>query len=320
MSNSKVLSIGALAMDIVMRTPFLPQDDGFSIIESEEMVPGGSASNVSVALQKLGARVSQSGMIGDDAVGKAFRQNLIDEGVDVSPLVVLPGGTTMHTYIFTTPGGGHCIFANRGDCLDRLTPAELSTGLLEGFSAFYTDMFYADAALALAQQAKERGIPVVYNIQCVPSFMERCGVARDKLERMLSLSSLIISGRDGVAELCGEDTPEKNAKQLYERYHPADGVIVTLGSHGALWVNREGAENAPAFSVETEDTTGAGDCMAAGLIYARYCAGTRENTEVLRFASAVAALKCQNAGPRSKATLRDVEEFLKNQEEIHNGI
>ena len=44
----KLLSLGAIAMDIVLNSHELPKDDGFALIRQEEMLPGGSASNVSV--------------------------------------------------------------------------------------------------------------------------------------------------------------------------------------------------------------------------------------------------------------------------------
>ena len=48
----KVLSLGAVAMDVVMECSALPEEDGFALVWKEYTVPGGSASNVSVALQR----------------------------------------------------------------------------------------------------------------------------------------------------------------------------------------------------------------------------------------------------------------------------
>ncbi|WP_243007035.1 hypothetical protein [Dorea sp. AM58-8] len=51
--DKKVLSLGAIAMDVVLNSYELPKDDGFALIHHEEMLPGGSASNVSVACASL---------------------------------------------------------------------------------------------------------------------------------------------------------------------------------------------------------------------------------------------------------------------------
>ena len=109
----KLLSLGAIAMDIVINSHELPKDDGFALVNHEEMLPGGSASNVSVSAGHLGLEVYQTGKIGDDAMEEEFRKTLVMDGVDDRYVVTKEGGTTLHTYILTAPGGKHCIFANK---------------------------------------------------------------------------------------------------------------------------------------------------------------------------------------------------------------
>jgi sugar/nucleoside kinase (ribokinase family) len=64
------------------------------------------------------------------------------------------------------------------------------------------------------------------------------------------------------------------------------------------------------FKVNTVDTTGAGDVFHAGFIY-----GLLQNWElinILRFANAVAALKCRDLGGRKGIpTLEEAYELLK---------
>lgn len=309
-SADKVLSLGAVAMDVVLNSTGLPENDGFSLVSDEVLVPGGSASNMSVALHRLGVPVEQAGKIGDDHYGVSFRRNLAENGVGVEHLAVRPGGTTLHTYIVTAPGGQHSIFANKGNCVFELRREELREGILDGCGCFYTDLFSADAALYLAGKAGERGIPVVYNMQCALGFMEVCGVGRGQIDEMLHAATLLVGGKGGFDELCGKTDPEEKARAVYEQYHPADGVICTCGSRGAVWYSEEGLVRMPAFSVDVADSTGAGDSFCAGLIFARYCRRDGSREQALRFASAVAALKCRTAGPRSTATLADVERFL----------
>ena len=69
MKGISVLSLGVMAMDTVISVSELPRADGFGFIDAERMVPGGSASNTSVALVQLGASVRQAGKVGDDLMG-----------------------------------------------------------------------------------------------------------------------------------------------------------------------------------------------------------------------------------------------------------
>ena len=135
LEKPKVLCLGALAMDIVLESQMLPQNDGFALIESERLVPGGSSSNVSVALTLMGAEVYQTGQIGDDNLGNAFHQDLKLNGVHTEYLSV-KGGTTLHTYIITAPMGKHCIFANLGDARKQSEPERFTGSRIRRYYLF----------------------------------------------------------------------------------------------------------------------------------------------------------------------------------------
>jgi ribokinase len=86
-------------------------------------------------------------------------------------------------------------------------------------------------------------------------------------------------------------------------------VVVTLGRQGCLCLSRGDVFRQPAFSVPTVDTTGAGDVFHGGFIYGLLRRWDLPTT--VRFASAVAAIKCQHLGGRAGIpTLHEVEDFL----------
>lgn len=308
--SKKVLSLGAIAMDIVLNADSLPKDDGFGLIEKETILPGGSASNVSVSAAHLGMEVYQTGKIGSDKYGCEFRRTLTEDGVNDGYVLTNEGGTTLHTYIVAVPGGQHCIFANMGDSVNTLKIGELPENVMDGMDIFYNDMFSPDAALGLAEAAVKQNKPVLYNMQCVPSFMEMCGTSREKIDRMMRLCTVFVSGRDGFRELTGEEDYHKAMKIVQETYHVKDGVICTAGSEGAFWY--DGREyGMPAYPVEAVDTTGAGDCFLGGLLYA-YFSEQMEKKAALQFANASAAVKCLQPGPRSRATVKEITDFMKS--------
>lgn len=311
LGKSKVLCLGAVAMDIVLETDMLPQNDGFALIEHERLVPGGSSANVSVALSKMGLAVYQTGQIGDDNLGHVFHRDLKLNGVNTDYLSVKKGATTLHTYIITAPGGKHCIFANLGDAVNSLRPEDLPDHVLDGITCFYTDMFSPRASLWLARKARRKGIPVVYNMQCVPSFMAACGVSREEIESMLSLCTLFISGGDGYREMTGTEDSLLAMKKLQESFQIEDGLIYTAGENGAYWLKNEEILFQKSFAIEPVDTTGAGDCFTAGVIFDFYCR-RRLPEDVLLFASAAAALKCMTRGPRSIADLDMIQDFIQS--------
>ena len=67
---------------------------GYAVVVSEASLPGGTTSNAAVALARLGAETSFTGMIGDDADGALLRAALADAGVELAGLSVRPNEPT----------------------------------------------------------------------------------------------------------------------------------------------------------------------------------------------------------------------------------
>ena len=262
-------------MDIVLDSHELPKDDGFALIKNEVMLPGGSASNVSVCASHLGMDVYQTGKVGDDETGREFFENAERRWGRRNAC----GGKKRRyflTYIYYYCSGWKTLyFANTGDTVCTLEPEELPEDLMDSMDIFYNDMFSPKAALWLAQKAVSQGKPVIYNMQCVPSFMDQCGTSMKDIEEMMKLCTVFISGRDGFREMTGEDDYRKAMRIIQDRYHIQEGVICTAGSEGAIWLCGQEIE-VPAYQVEAVDTTGAGDCFLGGFIYALFLRRSRE--------------------------------------------
>ena len=99
-------------------------------------------------------------------------------------------------------------------------------------------------------------------------------------------------------------------RELADRYGcPVVGI--TRGAEGALFVDRNRRLiESPGFKVAVADTTGAGDVFHGGFIYGILQGWPLE--EAVRFANAVAAMKCMQIGARRGIpTLPQVQEFLK---------
>ncbi len=83
----KIVVVGSLNMDLVVRTPRLPLP-GETIIGREFMIaPGGKGANQTVAAAKLGATVSMVGRLGADDFGQALTTRMSLRRIRLQPVL-----------------------------------------------------------------------------------------------------------------------------------------------------------------------------------------------------------------------------------------
>jgi len=309
--SSKVLGLGTAAMDIVLQCNALPQNDGFSFINNEKVLPGGSCANVLTALSKLNVETSLVAKIGDDFYSNNFMFDLKKNSICSDYVLIDKGGSILHTYITIGKNGERCIFANLGKSLLALTEEEVSIDMLKGISVFYTDMFPGKPALKLAKLCKSNNIKVVFDLECSLGFMNLCGVTKNEIEEMISICDIFCGCSEGMFELSGVDEHRKAAEIIFDKYKPNLGVIATCGEKGAIWIDNLGIINVDAFNVKSIDSTGAGDTFIAGIIYS-FLIEKYSKEKALEFACAYAAIKCTQLGGRVEASLTDVLNFINN--------
>lgn len=305
-----VLGLGAVAMDIVLRCDRLAAEDSYAVIQEETVTPGGSCANVLVTLAGLGTKTGWVGRLGDDAFGRKLLDDMQKNGVDTRYVSVKNGGISMHTYVAVDRNGEKVIFCNMGNSLLSLDEKDVHAEMLDGVKVFYTDMQPGAPALKMARCCRERDIPVVYNLQVEPDFLNQCGISTPLIEEMLSLCSLLVTFKSGLIRQTGLSDVSAALTSLHKIYRSKMGIIVTVGKDGAVWGDGNDRLALPAFQVEAKDTTGAGDAFIGGLIHAVFFKKHDRRTSMM-FAGACAALKCLLPGPRLNASESDVWRFIK---------
>lgn len=305
-----VLGMGTAAMDVVLRCEKLPIEDGFSFVHDEGLISGGSCANVLTALVQLGAKSKMIAQLGDDHYGIRFLKELGEAGVDTKHMVVKKNGTTLHTFIGVDKNGEKVIFSNLGDSLLTLSESDIDSKILDNVDVFYTDMFPGKPALSLAKRCKEKATKVMFNLQCPPDFMKLCGVDFEEIKEMMRISDIVVLCPEGLSALSDKKNSEEAIEEIYKKFSPNHGIISTRGEEGIIWCGADGILKLPAYKVVPKDTTGAGDAFNGGFIYSYYF--ERESIyNSLEFASACAAYKCTQLGPRMTGNKRVIEDFFK---------
>ncbi len=284
-------------MDTIFRLETLPIAPGKYLPLDAVEVAEGMAAAQAATIARLGGTVSLWASCGDDAIGDRMIAQLEAEGVDCTPVRRVANTRSGFASIFMDARGERIIVPQYDPAL-RSAPNALPD--LTDVALVSTDVRWPEAAAMALGAARDRGLPALLDLDTGP---------REVLERLLPLASHVVASEGGAAVVTGESDPERAVAALAET-HPLL-VAVTAGERGYWWMDRDAGaiRHMPAFPIDAIDTLAAGDAFHAGVAI-----GLIEHLpmpETLRFASAVAALKCTRFGGRLGAPARaEVDAFL----------
>lgn len=301
---ARVLVIGSANVDYTIALERLPRP-GETVSGGTLLVNhGGKGANQAVAARRLGADVRFIACVGADPAGRAIREALAGEGVDVTGIAVSAGAATGTALIAVDAHGLNQIAVAPGANRELAVPhLAARRGDFEWAQVVVCQLEtpLETVAWALAESRRHRAITLL-NPAPVPA-------------RALELWPLVdyLTPNEGEAERLSSvgvrdaATAARAAEIL--RARGVGTVIVTLGAEGGV-ASTEGATlHVPAFPVVAVDTTAAGDAFNGGLAVA--LAEGRLREAALRFASAAAGLTCTRRGAQaSLPSRRDVERLL----------
>ena len=294
-----VIGLGTVCWDFVGSVERYPALDEKQALSALIQQGGGPTATGVVAVARLGGRAAIWGRIGDDDFGAKIVAEFHAEGVDTSRLQRATGKSSQFAFCVAQQGTGHrSIFWKPGDAGD-MPPSSLDREALLDCRCLLLSAGHAEAALQAARWAREAGIPVVVDL-------ER---PRPGGEELLRACDYPIVPHDYATEVCGIDDPLAAGRRLSERLGGL--VIITRGAEGSVAFRGGEVHMQPAFAVTpVVDTTGAGDVYHGAFAYGLALGyGLEEN---MRFASAVAALKCRALGGRTGIpTFDEVQRFLR---------
>jgi sulfofructose kinase len=300
MTDFDVLGIGRPYFDQLLVVAHLPAPDEVLPIERYERQGGGPVPTALIALARLGASTSVWGTVGDDREGEFLAADFRRHGVNCDHLTIVPGTETAFSVILVDRSTGkRSILYRRGDT-PPLEPGQIDSAIVRRGGILHLSGSYQEAEITAARMAKSLGVLV--------SFDGGAGLARPGISALVELADILIVARSFAAQETGLSDIEACARNFLRRGPRT--VVVTDGVAGSWgWTQAGEYHHQPAFQVQVADTTGAGDVYHGAFIY-----GTLHGwdmAQTLRFASAVAGLKCTSVGGRAGIpTLADVERFL----------
>ena len=310
--SGRVVVVGSVNVDLVVRTARLPGPGETVIGGTFERHHGGKGGNQAVAAARLGRPTTFIGAVGDDAFGEEARTALRAEGVDVDMVMSILGEATGVALILVGAAGENLISVASG-ANARLTPDDVVSALgrlgsLAGDIVLVSREIPAEVAAEALRAARDAGARTVLN----PA--PATGIGAEEL----ALADVITPNRpelEAIADALGfsggaHGGPEELAAWLLPRLATGASVVVTLGGNGAVLVSPGGTpDRYRALPVTPVDSTGAGDAFNGALAVG--LAEGRPLAESVRRAVAAAGLSTTVAGAREgMPRLADLERAL----------
>lgn len=283
----KLLSVGALTLDTILRVDQLPTHQGKFIASDGVQIASGMATSAACAARRLGAQVSLWASAGDDSVGDQLIAGIEAEGVDCG-FVRRVGGARSALASILVDAHGERIIVPFYDSRAQTDPDALPVVDLTEFDAVLVDVRWPGAAALALKAARAIGRPAILDADTAPLAV---------LEQLLPLASHIVASEPAARIICGQALDlETTCTDLASRTDAF--VAVTGGAAGTWWFDRAAgsSRHVAAPRIKAVDTLAAGD-----VFHGAFAVGLAEAMPVeqaLRFASAAAALKCLRFGGR----------------------
>jgi len=303
--KGKMLVLGSSNIDCVLRVPRFHQP-GETIRGRDPMIVfGGKGANQAIAARRLGAKVGFITKLGHDHYGETYRWYLIKNGLDRRHLLRDEELPTGMAFIELIPKGENRIVVSPG-ANASLSGRDLKGAVKDwkGVKVFLTQLEIPLLTVKSGlQMARAQGVLTLLNPSPPLSPATNLFSFVDYL--VLNQWEAQLFSRTRITET---SDLRKVAQKLL--YLGARNVIITLGSKGLFFRNRQEEIRMKAFRVEVVDSTAAGDAFMAG-----FACGLLEGKEIheaLEFASGAGALAATKLGAQPSLPFRkELENFLR---------
>ncbi|MGO4701319.1 carbohydrate kinase family protein [Dyella sp. 2RAB6] len=260
----RVLVVGEVNVDLVLKGLHAEPAPGQEVLADDFlMTPGSSSMICAMGLARLGNPVAFHGRLGADTWGRYCLDALRDAGIEVASLQPETALRTGITVSLSTPRDRSLV--TFPGAIAALCAEDVSDALLAGAQHLHVSSFYLQQALrpgirGLFARARAAGLSISLDPGFDPE--QRWG---DDLRGVLADVDVFLPNEEELRALTGEHDTRKALAAL-DNGHTL--IVAKRGRQGCAVLHEGVLLEAPAFTVEAVDSTGAGDSFDAGFLHA----------------------------------------------------
>ncbi len=277
----KILNFGSCNIDFVYKVDEIVKPGETVSSAGLSVCAGGKGLNQSMAIARSGAQPWHAGCIGSD--GQFLRELLENAGVHTEHLktvqertgnAIIQVDARGENSIILYKGANHAVTREDIDCV-------LSSFQENDMLVLQNEVNNLDYII---DRAWEKGLVIALNPSPITADIRNLDLGK--------IQFLILNKIEGYA-LSGRSDPEEICNFFAEKY-PRMNLVLTLGKAGACFSNRSRRVFCQAYSVDTVDTTGAGDTFLGYFVSVYTQTGDME--KALKAANMAAAMATTKRG------------------------
>jgi sugar/nucleoside kinase (ribokinase family) len=291
-SAPRIVSVGNFVVDTIVRpVAALPRPGELGLVDEISVAGGGAGFTTSVALARLGAAVVAVGAVGNDRAGGDIRRWLAADGVETAHLQVVDAPTSATVVVVAPSGERTYLHAPGASNQMRLDPrtAELPglTGIHIGAALILPGLDVSEGGVRTIRAARERGI--LTSLDTSWDSTGRWARVLPYLPFLDVFTPSLVEAR----QISGQIEAERVADWIVAR--GTRMAVIHDGARGAYVASADFTGWVPACAVEVVDTTGAGECFDAGLVFGLCSGWPVVNAVRLACATGALAATCPGA-------------------------
>lgn len=304
---AKLFSIGELLID------FIPQQKGVPLkdVLSFERAPGGAPANAAAAVAKFGQPSEMITKLGMDAFGDFLIEQLQMAGVETDKILRTKEANTGLAFVSLKENGEREFSFYRKPSADLLLSEKeiQSDWFAKGDILHFCSVNLVESPMKQAHKKsisimKEKGGLISFDPNVRLPLWEEPSDCRKAILEFLPHAHLVKVSDEELEFITGNKEVESAIKSLF--IGDVQAVVYTKGALGAELHIKGASWESPGYTVEVQDTTGAGDAFMGGLLYKLLEAGahpmnllqilSNQHMEILQFANASGALTAAGKG------------------------
>ncbi|ROR30698.1 ribokinase [Mobilisporobacter senegalensis] len=291
----KILNIGSLNYDYVYSVKHIVKPGETASSLKMETFCGGKGLNQSVALARAGASVYHAGFIGED--GELLLDTCKKNQIEVSHIKKIQGRSG-HTIIQVDNEGQNCILLYGGS--NRFLTSQYVDEVLDSFDPGDWILLQNEVNLLsyIIDRAYEKGMNIALNPSPFDEAVRECDLSKITLFLLNEIEGEQITGLSNEQEILDA---------MIEQY-PKARIVLTLGSKGVVYRDKEKECSHGIYRVRAVDTTAAGDTFTG--YFLNSLLNDLPVEEALKLSSKASAIAVSRPGATVSIPYRkEVEEY-----------